>query len=189
MLAGRAAIYEVQKRVSGVIKGGYSILMKRKLLFVLLGLVASAGCSGPARPSQVFREAELARYKGRGGSTIEGRAFLTEWDGHVIAGEGTIVQLTPATAYTRERFALARDGGTDVPADPTLEPYVREAVTGSMGRFSFAHIPPGDYLLVAWITWSVPSAYDTHDRVSKTKQVFATAIVADGETVRVDITG
>jgi hypothetical protein len=188
MLNGRAAIYEVQKRTSGVNNGVTSILMKQKLLFVLLGLIASTGCSGPARPSQVFREAELARYKGRGASTIQGKAFLTEWDGHVIAGEGYIVQLTPATAYTRERFALARDG-EDLPVDPALEPYVREAVTNSLGRFSFKNLPQGEYLLVAWITWSVPAAYDTHDRVSKTKQVFATAIVADGETVRVDITG
>ena len=189
MVADALAIYEVQKRESHVYNGGYSILMNRKLLFVLLGLVVSAGCNGPARPSQAFREAELARYRGTGSSTISGKAFLTEWDGHVIAGEGYIVQLTPATAYTRERFAIARDGGDPGPADPALEPYVREAVTSSLGRFWFRHVPPGEYLLVAWITWSVPAAYDTHDRVSKTRQVFATAVVADGETVHVEITG
>jgi hypothetical protein len=163
--------------------------MRSAFSLPLLLIAMLTGCAGTTRVSHAYREDEMRPFQGRGTATIEGRVFLTEWDGHIISGEGFIVQLVPSTPYTRERFEIEQGGGTAEPADPGLQAHVREAVTNGMGRFSFGHIPPGRYLLVAWVSWSVPSAYDVHDRVTRTKQVFASTIVAEGETIRVDVTG
>jgi hypothetical protein len=161
--------------------------MKSVHLFGILTAMIVAGCA--TQPTVPFSDSDLRGYAGGGSAAIAGHAVLNAGDGKVMSGGGYQVELTPATAYTKERFSIAQHGGSLPPPEPGLAQYVRTTTTDFMGNFVFRGIPPGEYLLSCVFTWEAESKFQANSNVMMTGQALASTTVAAGETAKVTLKG
>jgi hypothetical protein len=126
---------------------------------------------------------ESAPYRKAGTATIAGQVTLDTTRGRVVAGEGTRVVLTPATAFARaqyQRYAVELDQ-----EPPRVgEQIAWTATTDAEGRFSFGSLPPGDYLLTSPVGWRELGPAT----VMRTDVAVATVTVAAGGTAQVSVT-
>ncbi|MYZ41395.1 carboxypeptidase-like regulatory domain-containing protein [Schauerella aestuarii] len=135
--------------------------------FLIAGvMVASlAGCITPPKPVErrPFVEAEFTKYRTPGTSTIKGQAFLTTRGGQVRSAAGNEVTLVPNTSISDQWIMVSCNGGLPLtPADLRYNEFVRRTVADADGRFSFAGLPAGSYVVTTAVMWSVPvSAYST----------------------------
>jgi len=172
------------------VSGGWRLFLHRTMkliirLFALLGAIFVAGCV--VQQSVPFNTGDFQAFKGSGLATITGRAFLATTEGNSVSGAGSVVQLTPATPYTKERFAIARSGSAAEPPDPRLAQYVWTTVGDNQGNFVFRGVPPGEYLLSCSIRTFVSSGYQV-SMTPRTEETFATVTVAGGESAKVVLT-
>ena len=128
--------------------------------YILPAMIACAlfgGCTvTPIKISAPFIEAEYQPFIGNGSSTITGSAFMKTLGGDVKLAAGNQIELTPATAYTRERIDRRSQVGLFQQlesSDPRLAQYVRTTIADAQGYFEFKNIPSGDYILSCSIDW------------------------------------
>jgi len=137
---------------------------------VLLGVVLLyAGCATGGGPPPVVRPLPgpvepgvYARFAGSGEAELSGQAFLTTRGGEVRVAAGRLVTLDPATDYALEwfrRFGGNADDFTALPPDPGFAGARRTTVADAEGRFGFASLPAGTYIVRTAVTWETGS-YD-----------------------------
>ena len=99
-------------------------------------------------------QSKYAPFLVKGTATITGQAFLTTVGGDVKKGAGRTVTLDPATPYAFEWWA--RTGSVPLggmPEAPLFLATRRTTVADADGRFRFAELPAGTYLLHTVIQW------------------------------------
>lgn len=144
--------------------------MKKLLLPLLaLGLAFLTGCGTvapkpqPAITAPLIME-ELQPYLEHGDAEVSGQAFLKTRGGDVKLAAGNQVALLPDTPFMREGLTILQTTGA-YPSNYTpeirkqLEPAIRRVIADAEGRFSFAGVPPGNYILQVRIVWEVPGYY------------------------------
>ena len=99
---------------------------------------------------------EYAPYMKPGSSAINGQSFLTTRGGDVKLGAGRVVTLDPATTYAAEWFK--RTGGEIrmfdlIPPDSLFAQARRTTVVDAQGKFRFANLPAGQYIVRSTVTW------------------------------------
>jgi uncharacterized protein YbjQ (UPF0145 family) len=134
--------------------------MKLAAVSALVGVVTA--CAGswlqvtPRPLSTVADSAEYAGFAGKGTLELDGQAFLTTRDGSVMAAAGRLVTLDPTTTYAREwfrRFGADFERFEDPAPDPRFVAARRTTVTDGEGRFRFARLLPGIYMVRSTVMW------------------------------------
>lgn len=130
----------------------------------ILGLALCIGvgsCVQTATLETPFRVEEHAFAINPGTATVVGQAFLRRNDGVVVYGAGSKVLLISVTSYTLEmanRAANAPFGIQLTNLDARLVQYVKQTQADGEGRFTFAGIPDGMYMVSAMVTWMAGDA-------------------------------
>jgi hypothetical protein len=134
-------------------------------LTLLLGLGACASMAPkPPRPIEVFAiasPADYAPYLAKGSGTVAGQAFLTTRGGDVKVAAGREVTLDPQTAYADEWYGkYGRDMSrwSEMPTDSLFRAARRTTIADAQGKFVFAGVPAGKYLVRSSVTWEVPTS-------------------------------
>ena len=130
--------------------------------------VAVVACAPPTPPVAVRPlvgagdAAEYARFRVPGRLILSGQAFLTTRGGDVKVAAGRTVTLDPATTYAKEWFRRLGAGATNFDSPPPDSLFVltrRSTTADAQGRFRFASLVPGDYLVRTTVTWETGAAY------------------------------
>lgn len=132
--------------------------MRSAITMLVFG--TALGCASTPRVvtpiSVMFNPAEMAWSKGTGTAAIEGQAFLKTRGGDVKYGAGNAVLLLPATTYSSE-WAQRMIAGGDMPdLDDRAQEYARRTTADGQGRFRFAELPAGEYIVLTTVTWEIP---------------------------------
>lgn len=161
----------------------------RLICFAFLSAACVSGCQ-TAQISKTFdpQAGEYILKKGTG--TVDGQAFLRRDYGRLVTAAGERVFLIPATGYAVERFSAMFGGdmrsyyGTPV-EDPPPEYYRlrRETKVDMSGKFTFADVAPGRYIVATRIFWTEPHSYLTrggaiYDVVEVKNDVVTQAIIS-----------
>ena len=137
--------------------------MRTVLLTPLTLLMTS--CSAGWRlgaPAAFIEPAEQSEYAGlerSGPLELRGQAFVATADGGVKLAAGRVVTLDPATRYARRWFRRygAEFWRQNLSAnDSMFREARRKTVADAEGRFRFAGVAPGTYLVRSVITWREP---------------------------------
>jgi hypothetical protein len=132
-------------------------MMKIEIVVAVGALCLLAGCAGdsaapePPRTTSVspVNEAELRRYTGLGPAAINGRAALGE-----ATCAGAVVRLVPGITAVREAYD-AYNHGQRVTSNPNTDMRVtsvrRQTVCDGDGRFRFANLPEGQWVVATEI--------------------------------------
>lgn len=129
--------------------------LRSLISFIALATVLSS-CAVGAPRRVPFNEAELSRYRGAGSGTISGEAVVTGLDGVTHYGIQDYVTLLPVTAYTKEMVDRTIVNAEYLaPSDPRFHPYVRRTTTHGDAKFTFDHVPPGEYFVVCLVDWPI----------------------------------
>lgn len=143
--------------------------MHRRSFFLTALIVFVIGCASLAPPSlralSMTRTASVddyAPYLKEGTATLTGQAFLSTRGGDVKKAAGRPVTLDPVTPYALEWYAQIgtnTDRFSDAPPD-TLFRQARHVTTADAdGKFRFANLPEGRYILRTTVTWEAPTGY------------------------------
>lgn len=149
----------------------------RAFVFLVLAAATSAGCTD-LRPHQ----AETAPYLAKGSAAISGVVTLDTGQGQITARVGTQVYLTPATTLSNQRLQEYIIGKNQLPADRSQ--LVVLTRTDSQGRFRFAGLAAGEYIVTSRVDWS-PAGGST---VNRADVAYARVLVAAGEMATVSVT-
>jgi hypothetical protein len=137
--------------------------MRTVLLTPLTLLIA--GCSAgwrlgaPAPLAEPADESEYAGVERSGPLELRGQAFVVTADGGVKLAAGRVVTLDPATRYARRWFRRygAESWRQELSANDSMFREVRlKTVADAEGRFRFAGVAPGTYLVRSVVTWREP---------------------------------
>ena len=148
-----------------------------RLIFGLAALALLGGCANDATVHEVvtptldtpYTDAEFAWSAGAGANALEADTLLRTPRGNVKTCAGLTAQLLPKTPYGTALIALAfanddADFSPGAVADRKLaaapagvSKYWRRATCDGEGHVAFAHLPDGDYYLVADVTWDAPA--------------------------------
>lgn len=139
----------------------------RRIGFAFLLAAGLAGCQ-TAQISKAFEPQAGGYVLKKGTGSIEGQAFLRRDYGRLVTAAGERVFLIPATGYAVERFSAMFGGdmrsyyGTPV-EEPPPEYYRlrRETKVDMTGKFVFADVAPGRYIVATRIFWTEPHSYLT----------------------------
>ncbi len=151
----------------------------------------------------LFNAADYVPFANPGTGSISGQAFVTTKGGAVKAAAGRVVTLIPDTKdgmlwmSIMELKIMSRLAGKLSPSgvvlpemDSRAAAFKRTTVADADGRFGFAELAPGSYLLGTTISWMVPR----RERVGNTYLtfedhtgifLFATKPVKNGETATI----
>lgn len=146
------------------------------------------GCATSGDTLASFRESDFHGRRGEGSASISGRAFVLDYLGDPIYGRSTEVTLAPATPYTLSRCDVIRSGGIPPDPDPRLEKYLRRTVTDGLGDFRFRKVTPGRYTLACTVSWDVPSPYNVHGVITKSRAIAVTANVEPEKITQIELT-
>ena len=138
-----------------------------RLCLALLVAMAVAGCQ-TAQISKTFDPLAGEYVLKKGTGTIEGQAFMRRDYGRLVTAAGERVFLIPATGYAVERFSAMFGGdmrsyyGASV-EEPPADYYRlrRETKVDMSGKFTFADVAPGRYIVATRIFWTEPHSYLT----------------------------
>lgn len=126
-------------------------------LLVLAGVLAAlAGCVQTVQMQTPFDPAQHEFANRKGTATLTGQAFMRRNDGIVVYAAGSPVYMLPNTAYTQEIVAKAAAayGSLNITnADQRLAQYIRRSQANGEGRFSFADVPDGSYIVGTNVSW------------------------------------
>jgi hypothetical protein len=155
----------------------------RRLLPVITALLLSA-CT--VQRTAVYDPREYAPYAGTGTGKITGQAFLKTVGGDVKYAAGNMITLHPVTSLTREWFEKMVVQGVPLGAgNPHSDDLRRLVQADAEGRFTFDHLPPGDYYVTTNLTWGVPTSIG----VTPTGGIaHAKTHVVNGQTTQVIVT-
>lgn len=140
----RGPDFAFARRYAGVMAG----------MGLALGLAA---CRAEVEKKVVFQEADHASYLAKGKASVEGEAFLRRPNGWLARCSGGIVYLVPATPYFREWVEVYRSGARLANAAGLNESHgkaIRKTQCDMQGRFTFAELPAGRWIIVTRITYS-----------------------------------
>jgi hypothetical protein len=155
------------------------------LAFILFLTACSARVDVP------FDAKEAAFIHQKGSGSISGEVFLTRDFARVVRGAGERVYLVPATAYTTERFNTLFRGAPLARWAPEIQDtpeeyyrFRRETKADSRGRFSFAKLAPGRYIVASRVYWTEPYVL-----IPKGAALWDTVTVEEGEDTQVILSG
>jgi hypothetical protein len=112
----------------------------------------------PPAPNAPFAPEEYAPFKAEGTATVSGQAFLKTRGGDVKYAAGNPVYLIPSTEYTRQlTSAQTAAGPRDLIVRLDARMNYRQTTADGEGRFSFEALPAGDYFVLTYAIWEVPS--------------------------------
>src|SRR5262245_48771551 len=130
--------------------------------------LAAVMALGPTACAPKFVDTDYASYRGGGAALLEGQAYVElsatiEGPASSRTCDGQPVILAPALAY--DDYVLSNAGADEFPletrAGPAL-PYWRKAICDSQGRFTFADVPTGNWIVVTRVTF--PTIVITRNR-------------------------
>jgi hypothetical protein len=150
----------------------------RAFVFLVLAAATGAGCTD-LRPHQ----AETAPYLQKGSAAIAGVVTIDTGQGQITARVGTQVYLTPATTLSNQRLQKYVIEKNELPVDRESQ-LVLLTRTDSEGRFRFAGLAAGEYIVASRVDWS-PAAGST---VSRADVAYARVMLSAGESVTVSVT-
>jgi hypothetical protein len=131
-------------------------------------LIALAGCAVAPVPVSMtvpFSEADFQPWAGTGNASIRGQAFLKTVGGDPKTCAGQEVGLIPDNAYARELLlALQTGASARGNADPRVRSYIRKEICDAQGSFLFENIKPNEWIILARVTWGVPSRYGVNQQ-------------------------
>jgi hypothetical protein len=136
-------------------------------LSVVLGL---GGCMRSEVEKKIaFSEADHAAWLAKGKAGIRGEGFLRRPDASLARCSGGIVYLVPATPYFLEWVEVYKSGARIANPQGLHEAHgkaIRKAQCDITGRFDFAELPAGKWLLVTRVTYQGRSGGDDSTLVS-----------------------
>ena len=101
-----------------------------------------------------FNTRDFAWSMNQGSAQIAGRAMLKGRDGKLRTCAGNVVALTADNAYSREGAAAAKTHKySRIERDPRYANYRRTTMCDSTGRFSFRHLPHGNWGIGTRVEW------------------------------------
>jgi len=122
-----------------------------------VGLALSLGaCGGEVDKKVAFDDAGHAPFMAKGKASIEGEGFLRRPNSWLARCSGGIVYLVPATPYFREWVEVYRSGNRVANAASLNQDHqkvVRKTQCDMQGRFAFADLPAGKWILVTRVTY------------------------------------
>ena len=129
-------------------------------LKAVLGVAVVAGalsaCGGEVEKKVGFDDREHAAYLAKGKASIDGEGFLRRPNGWLARCSGGVVYLVPATGYFREWVEVYRAGNRLANAKDLNETHgkaIRKTQCDMQGRFQFADLPAGKWILVTRVTY------------------------------------
>jgi hypothetical protein len=154
-----------------------------RLLPFIAALILSA-CT--VHRTAVYEPREYAPYAGTGTGKITGQAFLKTVGGDVKYAAGNLINLHPVTSLTREWFERMVVQGVPLgEGNPHSDDLRRLTQADAEGRFTFDHLPPGDYYVTTNLTWGMPTSFG----IMPTGGIaYARAHVENGQTATVIVT-
>jgi len=141
------------------------------LLLLSASITGCLGSGWNGAPAPLLRTADSTEYDAymtNGTFELSGQAFLTTKDGQVKPAAGRLVTVDPATSYARAWF---RQYGTDPrrfedPApDSRFAAARRTTIADADGRFRFARLAPGNYLVRSTVEWRSEADDSVHGGV------------------------
>jgi len=120
---------------------------------------ASEPLPPPAPPAlkSRFYEDDFAPFTVTGTGAVEGSAFLRTRGGEIRTAAGVEILLIPGTGHTHEWYLRACYNEEEgLALDERVGDYTRRVIAGEGGRFRFASLPEGEYILLTEILWEVP---------------------------------
>jgi hypothetical protein len=139
------------------------------------------GSPPPMPPSR--SPGEYAPFRASGTAVIEGRVAGSDADS-VVAGR--VVVLDPNTPYAQRWYAevgLIPGRFDELPADTGFKSLRRSTTTDSAGKFRFAGLAPGTYIIAIPISWQTPTG--RYQLGAQTGVLTHVVAVAAAETARV----
>ncbi len=120
-------------------------------------IAALAGCETTTTPPPAmtasFDAASLAFIHSRGTASIEGQAFARQAGGGVVTAAGEEILLIPATDFTRQVTDRMMQHIPVEAETAQIKPFKRTTIADADGRFKFADLAPGSYLVLATVLW------------------------------------
>ena len=136
--------------------------MKKTIAGVLVLTALIAGCAGQPKFVEMknqFNPADYADYVKPGTNRVTGQAFLRQQGGGTVPFGGARVLFLPATPYGRESTDILARGGMPNVANnkptPEYHSVMRHSVCDAQGNFEFEKIPPGKYIVMSEVRWTV----------------------------------
>jgi hypothetical protein len=115
-----------------------------------------SACGGEVEKQVAFDDREHAAYLAKGTASIEGEGFLRRPNGWLARCSGGVVFLVPATGYFREWVEVYRAGNRIAQSKELNEAHgkaIRKTQCDMQGRFRFADLPAGKWILVTRVTY------------------------------------
>ena len=110
---------------------------------------ASAGDKGP--PDHQYRDLRTT-----GTASVDGRAAVVDRYSRELAVGESIVLLTPETDHAKKWLGKTAKGEGLSSCAEALGAFAFTAITDLDGRFEIQGVPPGEYILAAWVKWQAP---------------------------------
>ena len=179
--------------------------MTNKILILgtLISTLFLAGCATHPVPTikikAEFNAEEAFSALEKGNNQIKGSALLRQRGGGVVTCAGTVVGLVPATPYATERLRSVYgsiEGGFrpfskgDLKFDPEQSVYHTASIKtrcDSLGFFKFENLKDGEYYVITWISWDVPSGQYTNSREGG--EIGQRVLINSGEVKEIVLTG
>jgi hypothetical protein len=137
--------------------------VEMKKLFAIALLLLPIACApmvsappekGVYTVKTAFNPADFAWSVNQGTASIEGSAILKGSDGRTRTCAGQTVALTADNAYTREAAEAAKTHRYGrIERDPRYARYRRTTTCDGQGKFTFRHLPHGNWGLGTRVEW------------------------------------
>lgn len=127
-----------------------------RVVFLAAVVVSLSACVQSVKVQTPFNPAEHEFAAKPGSAAVTGQAFMRRNDGIVVYAAGSRVMLLPASSYVREIYDASQRiyGAAKVDnLDPRLVQYTKLTQANGEGRFSFAGVPDGQYLIATNVVW------------------------------------
>jgi hypothetical protein len=115
-----------------------------------------------------FNSDEVSWFNNAGKGTIKGIAKFKSKTGEVHYGKEFRIELMPFSLYTQERlnhlypnkksgYIFIQDGVPKFTPDPEGYHATKKTMCNAKGEFEFTGLPAGEYYVIAFMIWDVPS--------------------------------
>ena len=133
--------------------------MISRLTLALGGALCLVGCAqvSPYTPVSHFDPSTAQWSKERGSDIIKGEGFMRTVGGDIKTCAGFPVTLAPADPYFSEIGVALSQGKTIANRNAVAEQFVRRTRCDAAGKFRFADLPAGHWLIGTSVYWGAPS--------------------------------
>lgn len=122
-----------------------------------LGLLTASCLQSSVEKKIAFAEADHTTWIAKGTSRIDGEGFIRRPNAWLARCSGGFVYLVPATPYFREWVEVYRSGARLANAKELHSEHstaIRKTQCDMQGRFLFADLPAGKWILVTRVTYN-----------------------------------